>query len=99
MQKAQIAHDADTAQAKLRQHFEHENIHIKVHGSHLLIQLEVDGERDIVARLTRLDENAYGVAFRAHNKRWEPLPDQGSLTEMITVVIDDFGPYLRLDNY
>lgn len=99
MQKAQIAHDADVAQARLRQHFEHENIHIKAHGSHLLIQMEVDGERDIVARLTWLDENTFGVAFRAHNKRWEPLPDQGTLDEVIAVVIENFGPYLMLDNY
>jgi hypothetical protein len=99
MPKTQSTHDAIIVQDELRKRLGHEQVHVKTYGSHLLIQLEVDEERDTVARITQIDANTFGAAFRTHSGRWEPLFEQGSLKEMITLVIEELGPYLTLDNY
>jgi len=99
MSKAQIAHDATEAQNALQQQLGHDHVHIKPYGSHLLIQMEVNGERDTVARITRFDPKTYGVAFRTHSGRWEPLPGQGSIEAMVVSVVENLGPYLLPDNY
>jgi len=99
MSKSQTAHDATKAQDELQQRLGHDQVHVKAYGSHLLIQMEVNGERDTVARITRIDAKTYGVAFRTHSGRWEPLPEQGSLEEIVVLVVEDLGPYLLPDNY
>lgn len=99
MPKTQTTHDAAIVQDELRKRLGHNQVHVKTYGSHLLIQMEVDKERDTVARITRFTPKTYGAAFRTHSGRWEPLLEQGSQEEMITLVVEELGPYLMLDNY
>ena len=41
----------------------------------------------------------YGVSFKSHTGRWDPLPEEGSRDEMITLLVEALGPYLDPANY
>ena len=86
---------APELQQLLRQLLGHDHITVKPYGSHLLIQLDQDGEPDTIARLTDLGRNSYGAAFRPHTGRWESLPGSGTLQEMAELVTTLLGPYLQ----
>ena len=77
---------------------EHDHIKVKTLGRHFLIQLELEDGVETVARITSITSKLYGAAFRTHTGRWEPVPDEGTLEEMITLVYTLFGPYLTLEN-
>ena len=76
----------------------HEQVRVKPHGSHYLIQMEADGHLETVARLTALTSRTYGAAFRSHTGRWDPLPVEGTREEAIQTVVDLLGPYLTPEN-
>jgi hypothetical protein len=54
---------------------------------------------ETVARITSITSRTYGTAFRTHTGRWEPVPDEGTLEDMITLVYTLFAPYLTLENH
>jgi hypothetical protein len=86
-------------QKQLQEALGHDQVKVKPHGPHYLIQMDADGELDTVARLTALTSHSYGAAFRSHTGRWDPLPDEGTREEMIQAVVDMLGPYLTPENY
>ena len=90
---------AADVEKKLRQALGHDAVTVKPYGKHLLIQLNYDNEPDTIARITQLDTRTYGAAFKSLTGRWEPLPDEGTRDEMITVVVEELGPYLDPANY
>lgn len=90
---------AADVEKKLRQALGQEAVIVKPYGRHLLIQIDCDGEPDTIARITQLDSRTYGAAFKSHTGRWEPLSEEGSRDEMITVVAEELGPYLDPANY
>ena len=77
----------------------HEAVKVKPYGRHFLIQIDDNGQPDTVARLTQINTRTYGVSFKSHTGRWEPLPEEGTREEMITVLVDELGPYLDPTNY
>ena len=85
-------------QSQLRKAMEHDHIKVKPNGRHFLIQLELEDGMETVARITSITSRTYGAAFRTHTGRWEPVPDEGTLEDMITLVFTLFGPYLTLEN-
>ncbi len=95
MPKPKLPSRAPELQQQLRGLLGHDKIKVKPYGSHLLIQLEQDGEADTIARLTELDSGTYGAAFRPLTGRWEPLPGTGSLKEMAVLVTTLLGPHLQ----
>lgn len=90
---------AADVERKLRQALGHEAVTVKPYGKHFLIQIDCDGEPDTIARITQLDSRTYGAAFKSHTGRWEPLSEEGSRDEMITVVAEELAPYLDPANY
>ena len=86
-------------QSQLRKAMEHDHIKVKPMGRHFLIQLELEDGMETVARITSITSRLYCIAFRTHTGRWEPVPDEGTLEKMITLVYTLFGPYLALENY
>ena len=68
---------------------------MKAYGDHLLIQMTGEEKPDTVARLTLLDRNTYGSAFRSGSGRWEPLPGTGTRKEMAEMVTTFLEPYLQ----
>jgi len=47
------------------------------------IQLELEDGMETVARITSITARTYGAAFRTHTGRWEPVPDEGTLEDMV----------------
>lgn len=95
MPKHEHQRTVDEIQDRLRKLVGHDQIRVKPYGSHLLIQLEQDGEADTIARLTDLGRTSYGAAFRTHTGRWEPLPGTGSIQQMAELVTQLLAPYLQ----
>lgn len=95
MPKVKRASAAPDLEHELRGLLAHDHVQVKPYGRHLLIQIEHEGEADTVARLTELDRNTYGAAFRTHTGRWEPLPGIGPRKEMAKLVTTLLGPYLQ----
>jgi len=77
----------------------HQAVKVKPYGRHFLIQIDDNGELDTIARLTQIDAKTYGVSFKSHTGRWDPLPEEGSCDEMITMLVEELGPYLDPANY
>ena len=86
-------------QSQLRKAMEHDHIKVQPHGKHFLIQLELEDGLETVARISSITSRSYSAAFRTHTGRWEPVPDEGTLEDMIRLVHTLFGPYLTLENY
>lgn len=93
------ARSAAEIQEILQKALGHDQVKVKPHGEHYLIQLEFDEGLETIARITILDGRTFGAAFRSHRGRWEILPVEGSREEMIQVVVDWLGPYLMPANY
>lgn len=95
MPKAETTSAAADLQAQLRGLLGHDQVSVKPYGDHLLIQMAGEEKPDTVARLTLLDRNTYGSAFRSGSGHWEPLPGTGTRKEMAELVTTLLGPYLR----
>ena len=99
MPKSTALLGAADVEKKLRQALGHEAVTVKPYGKHFLIQIGNMGEPDTIARITQLDSRTYGAAFKSHTGRWDPLSEEGSRDEMITVVAEELSPYLDPANY
>lgn len=75
-------------------------VDVRPHGQHLIVELLHDGGREPVARATRLDGHGYdyGLSFRTHTGRWEPMPITGALEEIARALTQELGPYLDPTN-
>ena len=92
--------EAMRLEQRLRALLDHEHVRARPHGRHLVIDMVfADGETSPVARLTRLGPSTYGVGYRNHQGRWEPLPGRGSLDAMAELVVTALGVYLDPANY
>jgi hypothetical protein len=52
------------------------------------------GETYPVARLTSIEPGRYGLAFRLHTGRWDPLPLHGTLEEVASGAAQMLAPHL-----
>jgi len=86
-------------EAKIAKLLGHEAVKVKPYGRHFLIQMDDNGQPDTVARLTQIDSKTYGISFKSHSGRWEPLPEEGTRDEMVTALVEELGPYLDPANY
>ncbi len=53
------------------------------------------GDVEPVARLTPLGAGRYGLSFRNHSGRWEPMPFAGNMQEMTQRLVSALGRYLE----
>ena len=91
--------EATTLQTQLRTLLVHDKVSVRPYGQHLLIQMLIDDEPCTIARLTTLGHHCYGVAFRTHAGRWEPLPGKNTLNDAAELVVSAFSSYLDPNNY
>lgn len=73
--------------------------HLKVvgRGVHLVVFSETDGYKDNRVRFTRLAaSDRYQLGFATHTGRWEETPFEGSLSELLATVLEQF-PYTLQD--
>lgn len=66
------------------------HLKVRIHGSHLVIYSEDEGEKVNRARLTVLQAGTYQLSMSNHRGRWEATPYTGSLSEMLSVLTRQF---------
>lgn len=66
--------------------------HLKVvgRGSHLVVYSEDNGDKINRARFTRIAAQRYQLGFANHRRVRQGAPFEGSLSELITMVLDEF---------
>jgi hypothetical protein len=67
------------------------HVTVQAQRGHLLI---LAGDEEPVARLTPLPNGSFGLSFRNHTGRWEPMPVAGDLAEVAYGLVDTLGMYL-----
>jgi hypothetical protein len=82
---------------RLRGDFSH--VHVEAKAGHLLVKTQdKQGAQDMVARATPLGGGEYGLSYRTHSARWEPMPVFGGLDQIVSGLLDLLGPYLDPSN-
>lgn len=90
--------NAERLLALIRQARDYRHVEVCAHGQHLIVELIHNDEREPVARATRLDNHRYGLSFRSHTGRWEPMPIAGDLEEIARALTEELGTYLDPSN-
>lgn len=91
--------DARMLQTALREQLDHDQIVVRVYGSHLVIDVITPSGALPVPRLTQLGRDRYGLGFRRHTGKWCPLPYSGTLREMAQTTVEQLGGHLDPRNY
>ncbi len=81
-----------TIQALLDQGEATRGFTIKVRGGHLILGRVDDVGPDPRFRLSPLGSGRYGLSLYDRN-RWDPLPYEGTLNEMVHVMNNDLGAW------
>ena len=61
--------------------------------------LHVNADDEPIARLAPLAPGLYGLSFHHHTGRWEPTPFTGDLSQLATVLVNEFGAYLAASGF
>ena len=81
-----------TVQALLDQGVATHGFTVKTWGGHLILGRVDEAGPDPRFRLTPLGGGRYGLSLYDRN-RWDPLPYEGTLTEMVDVINNDLGAW------
>lgn len=87
----------ESATAKISQAFAEQGMnHLKVigRGVHLVVYSEYDQGKFNRVRFTRIDADQYQLDFANHRGIWEGSPFEGSLDELIALVLKQFSFHL-----
>ena len=90
--------NAERLRALIRGLGNYSHVDVRAHGDHLIVELLHDDEPQPVARATRLDDQTFGLSFRSHTGRWEPLPVSGGLEEIARAMTQELGAYIDPSN-
>src|SRR6266852_3862756 len=72
---------------------------VQARAGHLIVKAQdSQGAQVQVARATPIGAGQYGLSFRAHSGRWEPMPVSGPLKEIAQALTDMLGAYLDRRN-
>jgi len=64
---------------------------VRVHGKHVVVYSEHEGEKENRARLTALKQQFYNLGVANHRGTWQPTPYTGSVTELATLLTEQFS--------
>ncbi len=81
-----------TVQALLDQGEVTRGFTVKPRGGHLILGRVDEAGLDPRFRLTPLEGSRYGLSLYDRN-RWDPLPYEGTLNEMVDVINNDLGAW------
>ena len=91
---------AQQLQDLLRARGDYGHVAVRVARGHLVIELCADdAPPDALARAGPLGGGAFGLSFRNHSGRWEPMPVVGSLEDVADATVTLLGPYLDPRNF
>ncbi len=91
--------EARRLQQLMSKQLDHDAVKVRPYGQHLVMDMACDGDAYPVARLTRLEPGQYGLGFRLHTGRWDPMPVEGSLEEVATFAAKMLAPHFDSFNY
>jgi hypothetical protein len=86
------AADADALRRAIHALGDYGHVRVQAARSHLTIHVD---EGVPVARATPLGAGRFGLSFRTHTGRWEPMPVLADLTQLAHDVVTLLGPYLQ----
>lgn len=92
-----VALDASAARLEqmIRQRGDYAHVQVQAKAGHLVVQTrDSQGGQVVVARATPLGGMEYGLSFRSHRGRWEPMPVSGLLEQIVDGLLDFLGPYV-----
>jgi len=83
----------------IRKRGDYAHVHVQARAGHLVIKTQdQQGVQVTVARATPIGAAQYGLSFRTHAGRWEPLPVSGMMDQIIEGLLDVLGPHLDRTN-
>jgi len=83
----------------IHQRGDYAHVHVQARAGHLLVKIQDNkGVQGTIARATPIGGGEYGLSFRTHTGRWEPMPVSGKMEEIIDGLVDCLGPYLDRTN-
>ena len=89
------------SQAVMAEHILHErgfpHLHVRAYAQHLVIYTQDEDERWNRARLTSLQSGQYQLGMADRRGKWEPTPFTGTLTELLTMLVNDLAFVLTPD--
>ncbi len=78
---------------------EYSHIHVRPRAGHLNVESkDSQGGRITIARATPIGAGEYGLSFRTHTGRWDPLPVSGSPEVIVQDLLALLAPYLDRSN-
>ncbi len=90
---------AERLERMIRQRGDFSHVHVQARAGHLLIATQDNqGIQALVARATPIGGGEYGLSFRTHSARWEPMPISGSMEEILEGLLGPLGLYLDRAN-
>jgi hypothetical protein len=99
MRLSDLKPTAVALQELLRERGDYAHVSVRPRAGHLTIEVEdAQGNHSIIARATPLGGGSYGLSFRTHMGRWEPMPVSGPLKEIVEGLTGPLGPYLDRSN-
>ena len=67
------------------------HLRVRIHGKNLVIYSEEEGEKINRARLTRINSQTYQIGMADHRGKWDHTPFSGTLSEMLTMLTEQFS--------
>jgi hypothetical protein len=84
--------DAEALRRAIHALGEYAHVTVRAERGHLTIFAH---EGPPVARCTPLGGGQFGLSFRTHTGRWEPMPFVGDLTSLADDLVTTLAPYLQ----
>lgn len=67
------------------------HLQVRVHGPHLIVCSQEDGERWNRARLTKVSAQYYTLSMANHRGKWESTPYRGTIGEISDLLTKQFA--------
>ena len=94
-QHASLDADAQQLESLVRARGAYGHVGVRAARGHLLVEnRSAQAAPDVVARATPIGAGSYGLSFRTHTGRWEPMPVSGLLADVAAATVELLGPYL-----
>jgi hypothetical protein len=87
--------DAESLERSIHECGDFGHVKVRINQRHL----EICSEGEAVARATAIGGGTYGLSFRTHAGKWEPMPFSGTTEQLGRDVTTALGPYLEKWNF
>jgi hypothetical protein len=66
-------------------------LNVAVRGKNIVIYSEYEGRKENRCRFTQIGGGQYMLGMADHNNRWEDTPFEGTIDELMDMVLEQFG--------